>query len=293
MKLIDVAIIGAGPAGIAAAIQCHRQGIDFILFEQAQVGGLLNNAHLVENYPGFPAGIAGRLLIDKFSRQLSNLAVRIINEQVTQIDFRDNAFSIITNSEIRQAQYIILATGTTPIKTELSIPRSLNNLISYEIIDIIETTGQQIVIIGAGDAAFDYALNLAQHNQVIILNRGDNTKCLPLLFERANAHKNIEYLENTSMTAVEKTSAGQIKIACIQSGDNISIYADYLVFAIGRDPNDACLSPKLCSCQKQMIEKGRLYLAGDIANGRYRQTAIAVADGIRAAMRIHTLLSSR
>ena len=80
--LIDVAIIGAGPAGIAAAIQCHRQGIDFILFEQAQVGGLLNNAHLVENYPGFPAGIAGRFLIDKFSRQLSNLSVAVITEQV-------------------------------------------------------------------------------------------------------------------------------------------------------------------------------------------------------------------
>ncbi len=292
MKLIDVAIIGAGPAGIAAAIQCHRQGIDFILFEQAQVGGLLNNAHLVENYPGFPAGIAGRFLIDKFSRQLSNLAVPIINEQVTQIDFRDNAFNIITNSEIRQAQYIILATGTKPVTTELSISQSLNGRVLYEIIEIIKTTSQQIVIIGAGDAAFDYAMNLGQRNHVIILNRGDQIKCLPLLFERANAHKNIEYLENTSITAVEKTSAGQIKIACIQSGDNISIYANYLVFAIGRDPNDACLSPKLRSCQKQMIEKGRLYLAGDIANGHYRQTAIAVADGIRSAMQIHTLLSS-
>ena len=293
MKLIEIAIIGAGPAGIAAAIQCHRQGIDFILFEQALVGGLLNNAHLVENYPGFPAGIAGRFLIDKFSRQLSNLAVPVINEQVTQIDFRNNAFSIMTDSETRQAQYLILATGTKPVTTELSILQSLNGRVLYEIIEIIKVTGQQIVIIGAGDAAFDYALNLGQRNHVIILNRSDQIKCLSLLEKRANANDNIKYLENISVIGAEKTPAGQIKIACIQSGDNISIYADYLVFAIGRDPNDACLSPKLRSCQKQMIEKGRLYLAGDIANGRYRQTAIAVADGIRAALQINILLSSR
>jgi len=287
----SVAIIGAGPAGIAAAIQCQRQGIDFLLFEQAQVGGLLNNANLVENYPGFPAGIKGRSLVEKFRRQISNLSVAVITEQVNRIDCRENIFTISTDSGNRQAKYIILATGTKPILTELSIPRSLNSLILYEIFNIIEATGQQIVIVGAGDAAFDYALNLAQKNRVIILNRSNNIKCLPLLFERANANKNIDYLENTSVTAIEKTSTKQIKITCTQSGDNTSIHTDYLIFAIGRAPNDACLSSKLLTSKDQMMEQGRLFLAGDIINRRYRQTAIAVADGIRAAMQINTMLS--
>ena len=285
----SVAIIGAGPAGIAAAIQCQRQGIDFLLFEQAQVGGLLNNANLVENYPGFPAGIKGRSLVEKFSDQLSNLAVPIINEKVTQVDFSDNIFNIMTDSETRTARYLIMATGTKPVMTELSIPQSLNSRVLYEIINIIEASGHKIVIVGAGDAAFDYALNLVDQNQVIILNRGNNIKCLPLLVERANAHKNIEYLENTSITEIEETPTGQINVACNQTEN--SFLVDYLIFAIGRVPNDAYLSPKLRAEKDQMIEQRRLFLIGDMANGHYRQTTIAVADGIRAAMHINTVLS--
>ena len=149
----SVAIIGTGPAGIAAAIQCHRQGIDFLLFEQTQVGGLLNNANLVENYPGFPNGISGRSLVEKFSDQLSNLAVPVIREKVIQVDFKNNVFSIKTDSETRIALYLILATGTKPITTELPIPQFLNSRVLYEIINIIKASGQKIVIVGAGDAA--------------------------------------------------------------------------------------------------------------------------------------------
>jgi len=286
-----VAIIGAGPAGIAAAIQCHRQGIDFLLFEQAHLGGLLNNANLVENYPGFPKGISGRSLVEKFSFQLNDLAVPIIKEKVTQVDFSDNAFSIRTDSETHTAQFLILATGTIPIKSDLTFPNSLQEQVFFEISEILKATGKQIVIVGAGDAAFDYALNLADQNQVIILNRSNNIKCLALLLERANVHRNIEYLENTGVTVVKKTATGQIEVVCSGSGDNTSIQADYLIFAIGRIPNDTCLSPKLRAEKDQMIEQRRLFLTGDIANGRYRQTAIAVADGIRAAMRINTMLS--
>ncbi len=287
-----VAIIGAGPAGIAAAIQCHRQGIDCLIFEQGRVGGLLNNANFVENYPGYPNGIAGRFLVDKIVEQLNNRAVPLINQRVIQVDFIDGVFSILTKSETWQAAYLILATGTKAIMAKLLIPPSLNRSVLYEIIEIMDVTSQQIVIVGAGDAAFDYALNLAQKNRVIILNRGHQIKCLPLLEVRASGNENIKYLENTSVTGIEKKPAEQIKITCIQSGVKTSISADYLVYAIGRDPNYACLSPKLRSCQEQMVEKGLLYPVGDIINGRYRQTTIAVADGIRAAMQINTILNS-
>jgi len=90
--LVDVAIIGAGPVGIAAAIQLKRYDIEFMIFEKGKIGGLLRNANLVENYLGFPRGIRGRELVELFKEQLKNAGVKVQFEMVRELDYGGVAF---------------------------------------------------------------------------------------------------------------------------------------------------------------------------------------------------------
>ena len=97
MEINKVAIIGAGPAGISSAIQLKRFGIDPIVFESDQIGGLLHNANLVENYPGFPDGISGEKLCMLFIEQFNKCNTNIINEEVITLDYIDNEFMPLTS----------------------------------------------------------------------------------------------------------------------------------------------------------------------------------------------------
>jgi thioredoxin reductase (NADPH) len=92
MQVEDVIIIGAGPAGLAAAIQLKRYGIQPLLFERAALGGLLSNANLVENYPGFPRGVTGPGLVKLFARQAHNMDVVLTHEDVTTITYDQDLF---------------------------------------------------------------------------------------------------------------------------------------------------------------------------------------------------------
>ncbi|MBU1708243.1 FAD-dependent oxidoreductase, partial [bacterium] len=110
----NVVVIGAGPAGIATAIQLRRHGIEPVLFEQNSVGGLLRNANLVENYPGFPEGIAGPALVALFQQQLENAGVVVHNEKVLELEFREEAFFINTEHRTAQFPIAVIASGTIP-----------------------------------------------------------------------------------------------------------------------------------------------------------------------------------
>lgn len=127
------AIIGAGPAGIAAAIQCQRQEIPFVIFEKNRIGGLLHNANLVENYPGFPDGISGPDLIDKFQQQLFAVEIEVRKSKVGKIDFINDSFQFSAGNDFWQSSYLILATGTKPVASNTPLPAELADQVHYEI----------------------------------------------------------------------------------------------------------------------------------------------------------------
>ena len=105
-------IIGGGPAGITAAIQLKRCGLEPMLLERRELGGLVWNADLVENYPGFPNGIRGEKLIALLKRQVERIGVDVKREEVTQVDWRDGQFLVTTRVSQRSAEYLIVASGT-------------------------------------------------------------------------------------------------------------------------------------------------------------------------------------
>jgi thioredoxin reductase len=167
----------------------------------------------------------------------------------------------------------------------LIISRLARNRVFYEVYPIIGEENREIVVIGAGDAAFDYALGLAKKNRVTILNRHSGTKCLPLLEACCRADERIEYVTGIVVQRVDYIR-GKLLLFCRREKDEIEIRSDFLVAAIGRKPNLDFLSERLTQHLEMLIAQKRLYMIGDVHNGTYRQAAIAVGEGIRCAMEI-------
>ncbi len=289
VKPREIVIIGAGPAGVAVAIQLKRSGFDPIVFEKNQIGGLINDANLVENYPGFPCGIPGYELAELMRKQIEGFEVEIRKNEIREVEIVGEKFALASDDFDITAKILILATGTVPIK--LPNLEHIGDSLFYGIKELEGITDKRIAIIGAGDAALDYALNLSKRNEVVILNRNREHKCLRLLFKRAILSERIDYRPNIHLDTVIRDSSG-LALRCLHEEKVIDIRADYLLVAIGREQSLDFLGENLLF-QKEKLEKmGLLYFIGDVVNGLYRQAAIAVGDGIRAAMEINRRFGS-
>ena len=277
--MYDVVVVGAGPAGTSAAIQLKRSGIEPLLLEKDKAGGLLLNANLVENYPGFPDGTSGEMLAETFLKHLKNAGVALRKETVKKVFKEKNIFRIVTDKGEIFAKCLILATGTLPKK--LGIPGETDiagRRLFYEIKDLPANTGT-FVVIGGGDIAFDYALNLSKTAEKIdIIIRESASKCIPVLAEEAEKRENIKIHYRTIPISMKEEK--NVVLKCNADGGYKDFVSDYLLVAAGRTPNTGMLNDEL----KEHVAPG-LFLAGDVKNKDFRQTGIAVGDGLLSAMK--------
>lgn len=290
MRIYEVIIIGAGPSGISCAIQLARYGVKFLIFEKKKIGGLLLNANLVENYPGFSEGIRGIELVDRLRRHLKKWKIKVRFEEVKECDFKGNIFVIKTDKKKYFSQFLVVATGTSPKKIKnkgiTSLPKER---VFYEVYHLFHVKNKKIAIIGAGDAAFDYALNLCRNNEVFILNRSNVIKALPLLVERIRKKSSVRYLENIKL---KESQFKKDKVILIyeKNGEILTQRFDFLLIAIGREPNIKFLSDEIIKREKDLKRRELLYFIGDVKRGVYRQVAICCGDGILCAMKIYRRL---
>lgn len=286
----QVVVIGAGPAGLAAGMQLSRSGVDVLLYEKKRVGGLLWNANLVENYPGFPRGVRGPKLVRLMEQQAQNLGVRICLEEVKALFYHHGLFRLESENSDCRAQIVVLATGTRPRRLPMvEALQGTPQRTYYEVAPLLEVRGCRVAVVGAGDAAFDYALNLARHNQVVIFNRSRRTRCLPLLQQRAAVQPAISYHDETRVTQVLHLGEALQVTTQSPAGSQTESY-DYLLAAIGREPEQSVMQTILKEETQALEGEGLLYRIGDLCSGITRQTAIAVGQGLRAAMQIQRKL---
>ena len=299
MKKTSVIIIGAGPAGITAALQLKRFGIPFLLFESKKFGGLLHNANLVENYPGFPRGVRGAKLVSLFKKQIEHIGVEIFSEKVISLEYREGYFFAKTTSPRNKgfipyrAEIAIIASGTKARQfDDAIIAKGAKGRVFYEVSNLMDVRNKNIIIVGAGDAAFDYALNLAQENDISILNRGRKIKALGLLEERVSKNRRISYEENVQ---VEKISVKDecLTVDVLHKKNAEKRHASLILGALGRIPNFDFLGESIQSQEKELTDGRILHFIGDVRNGIFRQTAIAAGEGLRAAMEIEKKLKEK
>ncbi len=281
-KSTDVIIIGAGPAGIACAIQLKRYNIDFIIFEKGEIGGLLHNANLVENYLGFPIGISGKNLVQLLNKQSQIAKINIKYELINSVNYENDNFILESNNGRYNSKYLIIASGTKPIIPKIPVINdNIKDKVFFDIYKLGKIKNKNIAVIGSGDCAFDYALNLSKNNTVIILNRSNRIKALPILQDRASEIENIKYFSSTSVKQIESKD-NKIALSCIPK--IVTNVFDYILIAIGREPN-------LDFINKDLLTIPNIFQIGDVKNGQFRQTSIAVGDGTFTAMNVNKILN--
>lgn len=282
-----VGIIGGGPGGITAAIQLQRYGISTIMVERQRLGGLLRNANRVENYPGFPGGIRGDALADLMISQMDQLGVEVLMDTVQSCHWNGSEFILQTIANQITCEFLILASGTKPVSLPQNVvDPSARAAVYYEVTDLPPCQQAEIVIIGGGDAAFDYALHLCSHQRVAIYYRGEKPRCLLLLWQRASLSSTIQINPLTQVVSVCCDGNGKPVLTLYRQGDYLVKRADFVLVAIGRQPALDFLSSDLLQQMDTLEREKRCFRVGDVRNGLFRQTAIAVGDGMRAAMQI-------
>ncbi len=256
MFIAPVGIIGAGPAGVSAAVQLKRYKIPSVLFEKRKIGGLIENAHRVENTMLFPNGLRGREFVKILEEYARKYELNVIYEEAKKIR-KGERIIIKTENREYEFDYLIVSTGTRP--RTLPFPE-----VKYHITEVEKC--DKILIIGGGDIAFDYALSASEKCKEVTLIYRSTIKALPVLADEVMA-KGIKIVRG----AVEKIENG---MAYTSAG---IFEFDEVLAGIGRIPNVEIV---------EGIADSRIFVIGDAKNGIYRQSSLAIADGIRTAMKI-------
>jgi thioredoxin reductase (NADPH) len=298
----DLIIIGAGPAGLSAAIQAKRMGLDLAVLEKDEPGGQALAAYSIENYPGVGFGVSGKQLMNRFIEHAQKLKIDFIKCNVQTLDWSDDRFCVDTDDGELACRSAIIASGLKPKKLKIRGASELEDakLFSYVDPTRVDHKGKRVLIIGSGDAAFDQALGFAdQASSVTIAMRNATPRCLFLLTRRAERRK-IKLMRSVK-PAEMRTDDESVRVSFSPSGSSRgdqrwSVDADVVISCIGKIADLDLVKPLIKKSGRFPIKPGPvrrwpgLYLAGDICRGNLRQISIAAGDGMRAAMDIHTYL---
>ncbi len=296
----DLAVVGAGPAGLAAAIQAKRAGLDVLLLDPGHPGGLARTAEHVENYPGFPGGISGRALMERFVAQAAQVGVSPLPLEVEQVRRHERGLALRLARGRGQAlaRAVILATGTSPRALQIPGLRAVSR------VDALPGSlrHQRVLVVGGGEAALDQALLARRRgaSEVRVAVRGDRPRAMDLLVRRCRDRGIQLDLRTNLVNVLGGGHDDPMTIQLQQDDQRHEVVADAVVICIGKDP----LLPALPEGVEPLAggaatdPLGRtglegLYVVGDARRGRYRQVSIAVGDGVAAAMHAVDYLGNR
>lgn len=283
-------IIGAGPAGMNAALYLKRAGIEPIIIEKDVPGGEMLKTDKIENYLGFESISGGELAL-KMSIQLKDLGVNIIRDKVIKVRY-DDKFIVECEKEQYVSDYVIVATGRTPRKLGLRGEEELTGKgISYcAVCDGAFYRGREVAVIGGGDAALTEALYLADLCSKVYVVVRHNLRASDVLQNRAKAKENIIVLKNVNVNELKYDD----KLSNVILDDGKTLPVSGMFIAIGGMPelsflNEIDLEMKngyiLTNDKMESNIKG-LYAVGDVRYKDYYQIVTAVSDGAVAALAI-------
>jgi thioredoxin reductase (NADPH) len=304
----SVVIIGSGPAAHTAAIYAARAELKPVLFEGFMAGGIAAGGQLttttdVENFPGFPDGITGPELTDRFRAQSLRFGTVIHTETVNRIDLSSRPFHFQSDERDGQAKAIIIATGATAKRD--AIPGTLDGELWQKGVSACAVPmfrNRPLFVVGGGDSAMEEASFLTKFgSKVYIVHRRDELRASRIMQQRARDNPKIELLLSHQVVRVSGGKVVEsVRVVDLKNGTERDIDAAGLFFAIGHVPNTAFLDGQLeTDDQGYVVTKpGTTYTsipgvfaAGDVQDKRYRQAITAAGSGCMAALEAEAFLS--
>jgi len=294
----DIIIIGSGPAGLTAAIYSARAGYKPLLIEGVPAGGQLMITTDIENYPGFPEGIAGPELIENMRKQAERFGTEFLMKDVTSVDFKTRPFKIRAEDTEYTAMAVIIATGAQA------------KYLDHPTIDAFKGRGVSacatcdgfffqdgiIYVIGGGDTAAEEALYLTKYGkEIFVVHRRDELRADKYMQERLFENPKITILWDSVVEEVkgsESRGIEKIVIKNVKTGELTERDADGVFMGIGNSPATALFEGLI-----ELDEKGYIickegaktsiegvFAAGDVRDPLFRQAIVAAGTGCRAAI---------
>jgi thioredoxin reductase (NADPH) len=295
-----VIIIGSGPAGYTAALYSARADLEPLVIEGFAWGGLLQQTTDVENYPGFPEGIMGPDLMQRFRDQAERFGARLETDDVTTVELSPDGglHKVWSGDRLHTARAVILAMGAqhrklgVPGETELG-----GRGVSYcATCDAAFFKGAPTLIVGGGDSAMEEAMFLAKFSsKVAIVHRRNEFRASRIMLDRARAMPNIEWLTPYVVEEFvgDKGSLQRARLRSTEGGEDLELEINGAFIAIGHEPQSQLVQGQVeIDPAGYVVTQGNstltslpgVFAAGDLVDHTYRQAVTAAGTGCQAAL---------
>lgn len=294
-----VVIIGSGPAGWTAAIYAGRANLSPLVLQGTQPGGQLTITTEVENFPGFPEGVMGPELMEKFQAQAERFGTKVVYDTVNEVDFSKRPFQVSTDDGCYTADTLIIATGASAKWIGLEAEQRLmgHGVSSCATCDGAFFRNKEVIVVGGGDTAMEEANFLTRFcSKVVVVHRRDSLRASKIMQERALNNPKIEFIWDSAIEDIQgskETGVSSVTLKNLKTGETREFPTQGVFVAIGHKPNTDIFQGKLDLHPNGYLKvtPGRVstniegvFACGDVIDHHYRQAITAAGTGCMAAM---------
>jgi thioredoxin reductase (NADPH) len=299
-----VAILGSGPAGLTAAIYAARANLEPLVIAGNVPMGQLMITSDVENYPGFPDGIQGPELMQKFRDQAERFGATILERDATRVDFSSRPLGIWVGNDEYRADTVIVATGASALWLGLESEEEFRGrgVSACATCDGFFFRGREVAVVGGGDTALEEATFLTRFaDKVTMLVRRGEFRGSKIMQDRALNHPKIDVIWNAEVTEVRgEMTVSSLALRDTATGEASELAVQGMFVAIGYKPNTELFEGQLEIGQGGYLEVvgetgskvDGVFIAGDVHDHHYRQAVTAAGDGCKAAIDAERWLAS-
>lgn len=303
-EILDIIIIGAGPAGMSAALYAARAELKPFVLTGMELGGQASLTDIIENYPGFPDGVGGNEISELFQKHAERFGAKFEFDSVMSVDFSKKPYRVTTYAKEYLAKAVIITTGASPNLLAVPGEKELTGRgVSYcATCDGWFFKDKKVVVVGGGDSALEEGLFLTRYAaSVTIVHRRDLLRASAILQKRAADNPKINFIWNSVITSIEgDNKVEKVLLKNVKSAEKSEFLADGVFIFIGHTPNTQLFTNQLDLDERGHIKTDSLmrtslpgiFAAGEVMDSHFRQVVTSAGMGAAAAIEATRYLES-